>query len=459
MYKSRIAVIGGVASGPAAAAEAKRVSPESDVVLFERGRHISYGACEMPYFIAGEIEEKDKLVILTPDQFEETRGAGVRTNHSVDAIDVSSNRLTIESVDDGGRWEERFDKIILATGASARTLDVEGGSAENVFVLRRLEDAHKIDRALDLHPVQHAVVVGGGYVGVEVAEALVARGVRVSIVDRQGAVLGRYLDSNLQPIVQRAVESNGVVVRKDTVARMTADGEGRVDSVWTASGERIGCQMVVVCIGTVPNTQLAADAGLRIGSSGGIKVDDGMKTSSPSVWACGDCIEVNRIVDGKGILSPLAPTAYRTARVAARNAARGGRGSRATFDGVTPASGVKVFELEVATVGLGFSEAKAAGFDCVSKSISGWSRVKMYPGSKRIHIDMIAERRTGRLLGAQLVGEEGAVLRANTLVGPIREGWDVSAIKELDFIYSPPFSPSIDPVLVAARQVEKELRR
>lgn len=459
MYKPRIAVIGGVASGPAAAAEAKRVSQESEVVLFERGPYISYGACEMPYFIAGEIADRDRLVILTPDEFEETRGAIVRTRHDVRSLDLNTNKLAITSLDDGHRWEERFDKVILATGASARRLDVEGEDAGNVFVLRELTDAYAIDRALDLHPVQHAVIVGGGYVGVEAAEALVARGVRVSIVDRNGAVLTRYLGNNLQPLVQNEVMKHGVVVREDTVRKMTADSNGLVDSVWTESGERIGCQMVLVCIGTKPNTGLAEQAGLRIGSAGGIRVDDGMKTSSPSVWACGDCIEVKRIIDDKRIVSPLAPTAYRTARVAARNAARGGRGARAVFDGVTPASGVKVFDLEVATVGLSLEEARSSGFDCVSSTITGWSRVKMYPGSRRLHIDLIVERRGGRLLGAQLVGEEGAVLRANTLVGPIREEWTVSAIKELDFIYSPPFAPTIDPVLVAARQAEKEIAR
>ena len=459
MYKTRIAVVGGVASGPAAAAKAKRVDPEAEVVMFEQGPHISYGACEMPYYISGEIADPDQLVILTPDEFERTRGATVFVDHAVRSIEVTSNRLDIESLKDGRTWQERFDKVILATGARARHLGVEGEGAKNVFVLRELTDAYEIRRALDLVPVKHAVVVGGGYVGVEVAEALVEAGVRVSIIDRKGKVLGKYVGDTLRPIIESTLKTNGVVVRRDEVSRITSDQNGVVDSVWTASGERIGCQMVVVCIGITPNVDLARAAGIRIGDAGGVKVDEGMKTSSPSVWACGDCVEVTRVIDQKQVLSPLAPTAYRTARVAATNAARGGRGSRATFKGVTPASGVKVFELQVAAVGMRLHEAREAGFDCVSSNIASWSRVQMYPGAKRVHVDLVVERRSGRLLGAELVGEEGAVLRGDVLVAPIREGWSVSRIKELDLIYTPPFAPSLDPIIVAARQAEKALGR
>ena len=455
----RIAVIGGVASGPAAAAQAHRVDPDADVVLFEQGSDISYGACEMPYYVAGQIPSDDPLVMLTPEQFEKTRKATVRTRHHVLAIHPKRCRLDVKDLATGRITEERFDKFILATGARARLPEGEGSDASNIFPMRQLEDARMLKRYLGAHTVQHAVVLGGGYIGVEMAEALRALDIRVTILEPRGTVLHTYLDDYLQPLVHEAVHRHGVIVRQEQAVEFEVDTGGAVQAVRTDKGEKIGCQVVVAAMGTVPNTALAEAAGLTLGATGALAVDAQMRTNLPNVWACGDCVEVERLIDRRKVYLPLAPVAFRTARVAATNAARRGRGAPARFPGVVGASGVKVFEFEVASVGLRLDEARAAGFDAFVTRIKHWSRVSFYPGARPLHVSLVVERGKGRLLGAGLVGEEGAVLRADVLVPCLRDGWTVHQIKDLDLLYTPPFAPSLDPLIVAANEAAKRVGR
>ncbi len=453
----RIAVIGGVAAGPAAAAQAKRIDPEAEVVLFEQGLDISYGACEMPYYVAGDIPSDDTLIILTPDRFEQTRKATVRVGHRVLALHPRRCRLDVKELATGRITEERFDKFILAVGARARLPGLEGEDAPNVFPMRRLDDARRLSHHLKAQKGQHAVVLGGGYVGIEMAEALRRQGLRVTLLEPHGRPLHAYVDTDLQPLVLDAVQRHGVLVRQERAVGLELDTEGAVRAVRTDKGEKIGCHLVVVAIGVVPNTLLAEAAGLTRGGTGALAVDAHMRTSVPNVWACGDCVEVERVIDHRKIHLPLAPVAFRTARVAATNAARRGRGSPACFPGVVGATAVKVFDLEVAAVGLRLDEAQAAGFDAFTTTIQHWSRVSFYPGARPVSVSLIVDRVKGRLLGAQLVGEEGAALRANVLIPCIRDRWSVHQIRDLDLIYTPPFAPALDPLLVAANAAAKQV--
>ena len=457
--RQRIAVIGGVASGPAAAAQAKRTDPDADVVLFEQGPDISYGACEMPYYVADQIPAAETLVMLTPEAFERTRKAEVRIRHRVLAIHPQRCRLDVKDLATGAITEQRFDKFILAVGAHARMPDVDGGDAPNVFPMRSLEDARALKGFLAHHRVEHAVILGGGYIGVEMAEALREREVRVTVLQPSGGLLHTYLDDAFQPLVHDVVQRHGVGVRREQAEGFEVDAEGKVRAVCTDKGEKIGCQVVIVAIGIVPNTELAEAAGITRGATGALAVDAQMRTNLPNVWACGDCVEVERIIDGKKIHLPLSPVSFRTARVAATNAARRGRGTPVRFPGVVGASAVKVFELEVASVGLRLAEAQQAGFDAFAMNIKHWSRVSFYPGAKRLHVGLVVERGKGRLLGAQLVGEEGAVLRADVLVPCLRDRWTVHQIKDLDLIYTPPFAPALDPLIVAANEAAKHCNR
>jgi NADPH-dependent 2,4-dienoyl-CoA reductase/sulfur reductase-like enzyme len=243
-----------------------------------------------------------------------------------------------------------------------------------------------------------------------------------------------------------------VQIRTERAVRFDVSGQGAITSLGTDRGETIGCQLVIAAIGTKPNVKLAQRAGLKLTRSGAIHVDDTMRTSAPNVWACGDCVEVRHVVSDRPVYLPLSQTAFRSARVAAQNAVRQGRGRPARFPGVAGASAVKVFGLEVARVGLSVDEARAAGFDAFVESVKAWSRVKFYPGAERLHVELVVDRRSGRLLGGAVVGREGAAMRANVLVPLVWKGWSVEAIRDLDLVYTPPVAPAIDPLLVAANR-------
>lgn len=452
----RIAVIGGLASGPAAAAEAARTNPNAQVVLFEKEPHISVGSCEIPYFISGDIEDATTLEVLTAEEFEKTRGAKVYTQHRVESIDPERKRLVVRSLIHNSTHEELFDRFILATGARARTLNVEGEDAKGVFTVRGLPDAIKINEWIANEPVQHVVVVGGGFVGLEMADAIRERGLRATILSPDGRVLGGAVPSELAGHLVNAGVNAGVPVRNERAVRFSADSSGRVSAVHTDKGETIGCQAVVVAVGIMPRTELATNARIKIGLQGGIFVDDRMRTSRRNVWACGDGIEVLRVIDGKKILWPLSPVARRTARVAARNAA--GQKPADRFNGVTPSFAVRAFGLEAASAGLLLEDAREAGFNADSVEIRHWSRVSTMPGAKRLHVQFVFERPSGRLLGGSLVGEEGAALRANVLVPWIRNRIRVKAIAEdMDLVYTPPVAPAVDPLRIAASAAMRAL--
>lgn len=459
MPKQRIAVIGGVASGPAAAAQAKRSDPQAEVVLFERGREISYGACEIPYYIADWIAQEEQLITLTPEAFEQSRGAQVCIQHEVVSIRPRACRLDVKALETGDVREERFDKFILAVGARARMPGLPGEDAPNVFPLRQLEDATRLKRYIQTHRIHHGVILGGGYVGVEVAEALREGGIRVTILDPADGLLSAQLESEFQAIVHNVLRRHQVVIRQEVATAFECSNTGLVTAVITNKGEKIGCQLVIAAMGITPNVELAEQAGVSRGSTGALAVDEQMRTNLPNVWACGDCIEVSRVVDGKKVYVPLSTVAFRTARVAAYNAARRGQGPPARFPGVSSASAVKVFDLEVASLGLKLQEALDAGFDAYATSVSHRSRSSSYPGSKPLHVRLIAEKARGRLLGASFIGEDGAALRANVLVPCIREQWTVHQIRDLDLIYTPPFAPALDPIYIAANEATKQLHR
>ena len=452
----RIAVIGGLAAGPAAAAEAARRG--ADVVLYEAGEHVSVGACEIPYHVAGRLTEDNPLNVISAEELEASRGFEVFTRHLVTSLDPKGGRLSVEALDYGSTREERFDRFILATGARARSLDVPGADAAGVFSLRDAADADAVRAWIASHDVRHAVVVGGGYVGIEMAEAMRDRDIRATVLDPSGRPLSNTLHADMDGLLVAAMRAEGVHVRAEKPTALRADAAGRVAAVVTDAGETIGCQLVIVAIGVEPRVELAEAAGIAVGETGAIAVDDQMHTSARTVWACGDAAEVTRVVDGATVHWPLAPTGRRTARVAARNAARRG-GTPERFAGVTGAVAVKTFGIECAGVGLDADAAADAGLDAVSVQIRHRTRTEVFPGSQPIDVRLVAERDTGRLLGGQLVAPEGAALRANVLVPLVRSGATVRELAEdLDLVYNPPIAPAMDPLRVAARQTDKAAR-
>ena len=454
----RIAVIGGLAAGPTAASEAKRTNPDAEVVLFEEGAHVSVGACEIPYFVADRLEGKEDLVVLSPAELERTRGVEVYIRHRVTGLDARAGTLTVEALDYRATRTERFDRFILATGARARQLDVPGIDAQGVFSVRDFADALAIKQWVATEPVRHVVVVGGGYVGLEMAEAMRDRGLRATIIDPHGRVLAGSLAPEMGRQLDNAVRAAGVLVRAERITSVLQDADGRVKAVRTDAGEVIGCQAVIVAIGLEPRVELAVAAGVALGATGAVRVDDQMRTNVRNVWACGDLVEVQRVIDKRAVHLALAPVGRRTARVAARNAARRG-GTPDLHRGVTGAVAVKAFGIEAAAVGLTEAAARDAGLDALAVQIRHTTRTKVYPGSQPIDVRLVVERGTGRLLGGQLVAPEGAALRANVLVPLLRRGTPVHELAEdFDLIYNPPLAPAMDPLRVAAREAMKAVQ-
>ena len=453
----RIAVVGGLAAGPAAAAETKRQAPDAQVVMYEAGPHISVGTCEIPYHVAGTLVPGSDLVVLTPDEMERTRGVRVFTRHRVTALDLRAQRLTVDALDFGASRDEPFDRLILATGSRPRRLGVEGEGAAGVFVVADKTDADAIERWLATRPVRHVVIAGGGYIGLEMAEAMRERGLRATILDPAGRVLNRTVACEVSELMDVAVAHAGVAVRGEAVTAVLHDDAGRVRAVRTDRGEIVGCQMLIVSVGVEPNAGLAAAAGITLGDAGGVAVDDEMRTSARTVWACGDVVQIPRAPDGKRVLWPLATTARRTARVAARNAAR--RGGADRFRPFAGAVAVKAFGVEAGSVGLSLSQAEDAGLDAFATDVRHKSRVGQFPGSSPVDVRLVVERGTGRLLGGQLVGAEGAALRTNVLVPLVQSGATVRVLAEdLDLIYNPPLAPAVDPLKVAASLADRRVR-
>ncbi|MEM1055828.1 MAG: FAD-dependent oxidoreductase [Bacteroidota bacterium] len=452
----RIAVIGGIASGPAAAAEAARQS-DTEVVLFEEGEHVSVGACEIPYFVGDRLGAGADLIAHTAGELERTRGFRVFTRHRVTAIEPRSGRLSVTSLVHRASREESFDRFILATGAQARRLGIDGETAAGVFSLRDLADANRLRGWLRTEPVRHVVVVGGGYVGLELAEAMRDRGLRATILDPSGRVLASSLHGAVSGQMNKAVREAGVAVRAEQAVEILTEADGRVHAVRTERGERIGCQAVLVAIGVEPRTDLAEAAGVALGSTGAIATDAEMRTNVRGVWACGDVAETFRVLDGAPIHWPLAPVGRRTGRVAARNAASQ-TGASDSFRGVTPSVAVRAFGVEAACVGLREEEAREAGFDAFAVQVRHRTRTRAYPGSQPIDIRLIVERDRGRLLGGQLVAREGAALRADVLVPLIRSGATARELaEEMDLVYNPPIAPAVDPLIIAASAALREL--
>ncbi|NNE69584.1 MAG: FAD-dependent oxidoreductase [Rhodothermales bacterium] len=455
MPSQRIFVIGGVAAGPAAAAEAKRVDPDAEVILWEAGSTISYGACEMPYLLSGTVSNPGDLVVLTPDQMRETRGVDARTFHRVTRLLPDRRRIVVEDLASGMVREERYDKLVVATGAGVRWPDWPELEGPRIHGFRTLDDAARV-RATARQAAGRWVVVGGGYIGVEVAEQLCEAGHRVTLL-APGGLFGSRLTPALQRPVSEALMGIGVAIRETRAAGVRRDAPGAAVAVRTEDGELVGADQVVLATGTVPRVDLAREAGLRIGGTGAISVDAHMRTSSSTIWACGDCAEVHHLVSERPVHMPLSLVAYRTGRTAGRNAARTGRGHPARYDGVVGTYGVKVAGIEVAMVGLTESAAREAGFDPVSSTITHASRASRMPGREPVHVHLVADRDSRRLLGGQLVGRDGAALRANTLVPLLRSRATVDDLYNLDLLYTPPIAPSLDPLLVAARSLQKAL--
>ncbi len=423
----RLVVVGGVAAGLSAASRARRLDASLEIVVLEKGGRISYGACGLPYFIEGRVRSVDDLTVYEPEFFERERNIRIRTRTEVVAIRHPSRELVLAS---GERL--RYDRLIWTAGARpARHYD-----DRRLFCLHTDEDAVRLDAFLRESKPKSAVVVGGGYIGLEMAGALRARGLEVTLIEHEANLLHRDDAHLTQRIVER-LERSRVEVRL---------GESAGDP------RQLPHDLILWSAGLKPNVEVPAEAGIELGRTGAIRTDDRMETSLRGVYAAGDCCETNHVVSGKPCWIPLGTTAQKTGRVAGSNAA----GGRERFDGVAGTSIVKVCGLGAGITGISESEAKQCGFRPVSARVEALDKARYFLGRK-LEVTLTADSGTGRLLGATVLGDDGVLARLNTVVAALHARMTVEQFAGLDLAYAPPYAPVMDPVLVAAHQLLKDL--
>lgn len=452
----RLIVIGGDAAGMSAASQARRLRGPDDLEIrvFEKGNFTSFAACGIPYWIAGLIEERDELVARAPEVFREKQAIDVRMRHEVVAIDTDARTVTVHDLGTDERSEHRYDQLLIATGARPMRPPLPGIDADGVFGVQTLDHGQAVLDALEARQPERAVVIGAGYIGIEMAEAMLLRGLEVHVVELADQPMST-LDADMGAHVAEAMERMGIHLHLGAGVESIETGEdGWVTAVVTSAG-RFDADLVVLGMGTRPNADLARDAGIPLGPSGGIVTDRRMRTPIEGVWAAGDCAETHHRVTRGPVSIALGTIANKQGRIAGLNLG----GSYGAFPGVLGTAVTKVCEVEIARTGLGEEAARDAGFEPVAATITGTTRAHYYPDAQPITIKVVAEQGTGKLLGAQIVGREGAAKRIDVFATALWNEMTVDDILNMDLAYAPPFSPVWDPVLIAARKAEAEVRR
>jgi NADPH-dependent 2,4-dienoyl-CoA reductase/sulfur reductase-like enzyme len=450
--KEGLFIVGGVAAGLAAAMEARRNAPELPITVFERTGDISYGACGLPYVIAGLIHTPDALVLHTPEYFRARHSIEVKLN--CEAVELLPSKSVLRVREPEGEREVGYDSLVLATGAAAVCPPLPGHDLEGVFVLRHMRDGRRMLRYFEEARPRTAVVVGAGYIGLEMAEAFRARGLRTTLVEASDSVMGA-LKGRARDTVADELRACGVEVLFGERVNGFEGARGRVSRVLTESGRALEADVVSIGVGVRPEVALAVAAGIEVGESGAVRTDERQRTSAPGVYAAGDCCEVLNRVSGRRVWHPLGQPAVRQGWVAGANAAGRDSSPEARYAGVVGTNAVKVFGLEVARTGLSLEEAQDAGFDAWEVESESHTRAGYYPGGSRILTRVVADAR-GRLLGAQMVGREGVAQRVNVFAAALHAGLKVDEVERLDLAYAPPFAPTIDPIIRAAHAARKK---
>jgi NADPH-dependent 2,4-dienoyl-CoA reductase/sulfur reductase-like enzyme len=447
--KERLIVVGGDAAGMSAASQTRRRCPDLEIIAFERGPYTSYSACSIPYYVSGIVGEVGRLVVRSAETFRERYEIDARILHEVIGIDLAGRRVRVHRVGESHTWWEPFDHLLIATGAQPVLPDVPGADAAGIFGVSTLESGIRVRRAVDEQHPESAVIVGGGYIGLEMAEALRKRGIGVALVEMMPQVMNT-LDADMATRVADALRAAGVdlYLEEPLVAFETA--EGRLRGVVT--GRRtLPAGIAILGMGVRPNAVLAEEAGLALGERGSIIVNERMQTSVEGVWAAGDCAQSFHLVSRRPTYIALATVANKQGRVAGINIG----GGYATFPGVLGTAITKLYDLEIARTGLQEREIASLGWECQTAVIEDHARSQILPGAGKIAVKLLAERGSGRLLGGQIVGAQGSAKRIDIIAVALHAGMTVDEVVDLDLGYAPPYSPVWDPVAIAARQLAK----
>ncbi|MEG6567585.1 CoA-disulfide reductase [Thermoanaerobacterium saccharolyticum] len=436
----KVVIVGGVAGGASAAARLRRLDEDAEIILFEKGEYISYANCGLPYYIGEVIKEREKLVVQTPEAMSKRFNIDIRTLSEVTKINPDEKTVVVHDIKNDKTYTESYDKLILSPGAEPIKPPMPGIDGKNIFTLRTIPDTYRIKDFVDNNKPKKAVVVGGGFIGLEVAENLKEAGLDVTIVELADHVMAP-LDYEMAAIVHQRLKDKGVnLILKDGVKEFHHK-EG-ITTVVLSSGNTLITDMVVLGIGVRPDTKLAKDAGLAIGERGGIKVNEYMQTSNPDIYAVGDAIEVKDYINGSNTLIPLAGPANKQGRIAADNIC----GRKSKYDGTQGTSVAKIFDLTVAATGNNETILKRAGIDYEKVIIHPNSHASYYPDALPMTIKLIFKKGDGKILGAQIVGFDGVDKRIDVIATAIRSNMTVYDLEELELAYAPPYSSAKDPV-------------
>jgi NADPH-dependent 2,4-dienoyl-CoA reductase/sulfur reductase-like enzyme len=449
----RLVVIGGVAGGATFASKARRCCPDAQIEIYDQDEFISYTGCGLPYFIGGHSPNWRKLLARLPDQFEAKQDIRVFLRHRVNSIDTGNKTIRVMDLEGVSEFSIDYDKLVIATGASPFIPPIPGQELDGVFVLRSITNALEMKSFIDLRAPQRAVIVGAGAIGLEMCEALRRLGIEVHVVELADQVLPP-MDADLASQVSSQLERNGLILHLGAEVKGLQDKDGTVGAV-TAGAEEIGTEMVLLSIGIRPASALAEKAGIELGTRGAIRVDERMRTSAPDVLACGDCATTHNLVSGGESWMPMGSTARKQARVAAETAA----GNESSFPGTQGTFILKAFEVTVGKTGLSLDEAAEAGFDADTVDVEDTSRPGYYRGEGNITLRVTVEKVTGRVLGAQAVGDYHAVVdkRLDIMATAIRGGLTVGDLSFLDLAYAPPYSHPFDLPVIAGNLAEARI--
>jgi len=447
MENYKLVIIGGDAAGMTAASKIRRENKNCEIIVFEKSQYVSYSACGIPYFISGKVTSSEELIIRTPDEFIKKYKIDTRISHEVIEVDTDNNQVLVHKSDDKTQFWESYDKLLIATGGKAFCPEVTNRDADGIFGISTLRSGIKVDNFINNKNPKNAVIVGGGYIGLEMAEALLIKGLKVSLINRSEEIMNT-LDPDMGALIHNAMKNLGVkIYSKETLQGFIADKNG-VTSVVTDK-RTLKADLVILGMGTSPNTAFLKNSKIKLDEKGAVVVAKTQRTNIRNVWSAGDCATTTHLVTKKPFYIAMGTVANKTGLVAGKNI----DGGKAIFPGVVGTAVCKICVYEVARTGLLEKQLKKLNIDYVATMIKTKSRAGYYPDSKDIYVKLIAEKRTGRLLGGQIIGEEGAAKRIDVLATALTYRLTLRNIIDLDLSYAPPFSPVWDPVQTAARKL------
>jgi len=447
----KIAVIGAVAAGTSAAAKARRTDKEAEIVVFEKGTDISYAGCGLPYYISGVTPSRDKVVMNTAQDFKEKYNVDVRLQHEVTKINKDLKKVIYKNLNTGETGEYSYDKLVIATGASPVKPPFAGLDLENIFTLRSVESADQIKVAVSREEVKKATIIGAGLIGLEMAESFSELGIEVTVIELEDQVLPPFSKEMAEIVAEHLKEKGVELILDDGVDHF--EGQNRVEKVVTASGREVKTDLALLSIGVKANSKLAEEAGIEIGETGAIKVNEKLETSNKDIYAAGDCAESTDLLTNNDVWIPLGSTANKQGRTAGENAA----GGDYKHYGILKTGITKIFDLTVARTGLSLEEAKKEDIDAVAVKIKAHNHASYYPGTAPIHLRGIFDRENGVIVGAEVIGGNGADKRIDVLATAIYNRMTAGELFQVDLAYAPPYSGPKDAVAILGMVAEKKL--